>query len=95
MGSLQAQEIAVLAVQGEIGLYAALKWHLQSNHYPPVPDAGVDIAFEIVNGINEGSMLLDQPVESLGTNEGGHPTVREVVENWHLDHFFTWDEVYA
>ena len=37
MGSISAAGFAEQVDEGNISLAAALSWHLQSNHYPPVP----------------------------------------------------------
>lgn len=39
MGSLHAQEFASMVDEGEVDLDAALRWHLGSNHFPPLPSS--------------------------------------------------------
>lgn len=61
MGKLQATEMANL-----VGLETGIRWHLQSNHYPPYPEAlvsvaikAVEIARDAINGDNDHVMRVN------------------------------------
>lgn len=49
MGSLQAHEMAQLT-----SLEQGLTWHLQCNHYPPVPLSMLPVCVEAIEAYNEG-----------------------------------------
>ncbi len=69
-------------------LHAALKWHLQSNHFPPVPAVMVPVAERAVLAARGGdwAKLLRLPA---GVRYRGNvkASVAEVVESFHLDAF--------
>lgn len=54
MGSLQAMEMAAATEDGRISLDQALHWHLQSNHYPPVPPEMVAVAKRAIRACESG-----------------------------------------
>ena len=49
MGSLQAAEMAEM-----MDIRSGMAWHLQSNHYPPVPATMIDACLEAIDaGLDE------------------------------------------
>jgi hypothetical protein len=42
MGNLNAAAMAEAVGEGAVDLRPALSWHLQSNHFPPVPQSMID-----------------------------------------------------
>jgi hypothetical protein len=42
MGNLNAAAMAEAVGEGQVALRPALAWHLQSNHFPPVPTSMID-----------------------------------------------------
>lgn len=54
MGSLQAAEMAEFA-----DLRQGLTWHLQGNHYPPVPVSMVDPCIDAIYAYAEGDSNRD------------------------------------
>jgi hypothetical protein len=82
------------AVTEGLPLEAALSYHLQSNHYPPIPSGCVPVAVRVVNAVNNGEAWWEDEVD---TNEvrhrtGRYLTVAELVEGWHLQPFLTQGE---
>lgn len=82
MGANAARDFAEQGVD----LTTALTWHLQSNHYPPVPvvlvrtcieaiDFAIDDNWEDLVELPEGVTFKGQPVAPVWA----------IVENYHLD----------
>lgn len=68
MGSLQAQEMAELLDER-----TAMAWHLQSNHYPPVPASMIDPCLDAIHAYNNGDYdeLIKLPFD--GVDRNGEP----------------------
>ena len=49
MGSLQAMEMAEM-----LEIESAISWHLQSNHFPPIPQSMVQPCIEAINNASAG-----------------------------------------
>lgn len=88
MGSLHAAEFAGLVKDREIALDTALTWHLQSNHYPPVPVSMVPVCKRAIENANRGQwearVRLPQGVRFQGQKLA---PVHEVVRQHHLESF--------
>lgn len=88
MGSMQASEMAGQVTQGALSLCAAMDWHLQFNHYPPVPAAWSPVCIAVVERFNGGdtdlTYMVDNPVRDSETVEAS-----KVVTVLHLDSFLT------
>jgi len=56
MGRMQAEEFAGMTGKGKgkISLEKALTWHLQGNHYPPVPTSMVGPCKRAISAVNRG-----------------------------------------
>jgi hypothetical protein len=94
MGSLQAVEMAEM-----LEIDSAIAWHLQSNHYPPVPASMVQPCIEAIRAVNE----------EYGNFTGWHKVIQlpdgitfrgekvapawEIIEQHHLDAWIEIDEV--
>ena len=65
MGRMQAEGMANIAP-----LRVGLEWHLQCNHYPPVPLSMVDTCIAAIEAAEEGDwdreIFLPDPVEYKG-----------------------------
>lgn len=98
MGSLQAQEMAEM-----LDSRTAMQWHLQSNHYPPVPSSMVDPCLDAIEACNEldYDRLIQLPID--GVDRNGEPfqiTWRgkdsapawAIVEGHHLQAWIELDE---
>ena len=89
MGSLQAQEILRITTEkGEvIKRDVALKWHLRSNHYPPVHSSFIPIAKEAIEHANDEDWdhTIDMP-------NGLTRTVAQIIEGLHLQSFLEREE---
>ena len=94
MGRLQTEEVA-----GMVDLDTALRWHLQYNHYPPVPGAMVKPckdAIEIARHWNEDDEmdeLVDLPdgVQYKGRDDG-KALATALIEDYHLADFLTTED---
>ena len=98
MGALQAQEMASL-----LDSRSAMAWHLQSNHYPPVPATMIDPCLEAIEaGLEEDwDRLIQLPFD--GVDRNGEPfqiTWRgqdkapawAIIEGHHLEPWLELDE---
>jgi hypothetical protein len=91
MGFRTAVDIA----SSELALSQQIEWHLQGNHYPPVPKFMVKPCIEAIELANAGDW--DSEVElPEGTSYKGSNTapVRALVENHHLDAWIESDSEY-
>lgn len=83
MGALQAREFAA---NTEITMEQAIGWHLQGNHYPPVPLSMVTPCVEAIDAFwaDELDKEIDLPE---GVSYRGMTTApaREIIINHHLD----------
>ena len=88
MGSLQAREMAEM-----LSMEDAIAWHLQSNHYPPVPVSMVPACIEAIQNALEGRWYkpveLPNPVKWKG---GTHAPTSAIIEQHHLDPWLELDE---
>lgn len=79
MGSLQAQE---MSWRGDMGLL----WHLQSNHYPPLPASLLPVAKRAIHWARRGKwnslVMLPKGTLYKGTNKA---PVFACIRAWHLD----------
>ncbi len=91
MGALHAREFAA---NKEITMEQAIGWHLQGNHYPPVPLSMVAPCIEAIDAFWEDD--LDKEIElPEGVLYRGTKTApaREIIINHHLDAWCeTWEE---
>lgn len=83
MGALHAMEMANAT---EITLEQQLAWHLQSNHYPPVPTSMVTPCAEAIDcyWADELDKEIDLPEGVLYRGKTTAPA-REIIINHHLD----------
>lgn len=92
MGRLQAE---AMAAEDFLPLEAQLRWHLQANHYPPVPTSMVPVCIEAIDEANEGNwdseITLPEGVSWKGLT---YATVSAIVEAHHLDTWIIESELY-
>lgn len=83
MGSLQAREMAEL---GADNIEQALAWHLQSNHFPPIPTTMVKPCLEAIDAYWEDDLdkLISLP-EGVGYRGLTVAPARAIIINHHLD----------
>jgi hypothetical protein len=88
MGSLQAMEMAEM-----LDIDSALAWHLQSNHYPPVPSSMVEPCKEAIQAGLEGDWFrlieLPNPVKYKGSS---YAPADVIIAQHHLDAWLELDE---
>ena len=67
----------------------ALRWHLQSNHYPPLPDCIFGLAKQAIELANDGEWDARIDLTKAGISWRGQDSapVSACVEAWHLDSF--------
>jgi hypothetical protein len=63
MGNVNAAAMAEAVGEGQVALRPALAWHLQSNHYPPVPVSMVDPCLAAIAALvdEEPSLEIELP----------------------------------
>lgn len=89
MGRMNAE--GMVRECGHMPRELALGWHLQSNHFPPVPLAWVASCEDVIDRLSAGQdpeEVIDNPVR-----EGETVTLREVARGLHLDPWITREEV--
>ena len=84
MGFLSALDISDEALG--IPLETQMSWHLQSNHYPPVPLSMVPVCIEAIDSYNEGHYYVEIELPD-GIRYKGSDTAPAwaIVEQHHLD----------
>lgn len=87
MGSMHATEYANAVDEG-LDLSLAIRLHLTSNHYPPIPVEMVSVAMEAIEHANQGEWneIIALPGDITWKGEVGAP-VSAIVEDLHLDFF--------
>ena len=85
MGRLQAE---AMASEDFLPLENQLRWHLTSNHYPPVPESMIPVCIEAIDKANEGEWEEFITLHA-GISWRGEPMspVHAIVESHHLE---TW-----
>ena len=91
MGSLQATEIA----NSGLSLEQSLRWHLQVNHYPPIPEEMILVCVEAIQLYNEGLVndTVDLPHGITYRNQPYAPAW-SIVDAHHLSAWITIEEEY-
>ena len=88
MGSLQAAEMAEM-----LSMKDAITWHLQGNHFPPVPLSMVEPCIEAIQNALEGNWY--KPVElpkSVSYKGSSHAPSSAIIEQHHLHPWLELDE---
>jgi len=83
MGNLQATEMANTP---ELTMEQALTWHLQVNHYPPVPTSMVQVCMEAIDAYWEDA--LDKEIslpEGISFRGSETAPARDIIIQHHLD----------
>lgn len=89
MGRMQAEEMKGLMSEDQ-----ALSWHLQSNHYPPVPLSMLPICKEAIEHANTGDWdTLIQLPKGCSYRGSDKAPVSAIVEQHHLDTFLGQEEI--
>ena len=72
----------------------ALRWHLQSNHYPPLPGCVFYLAKQAIDLANYGEWDARIDLTEAGISWRGQKSapVSACVEAWHLDGFIGRDD---
>ena len=86
MGSLQAQEMAEM-----LEIESAISWHLQANHYPPVPQSMVPACLEAIENAIAGDWLKTVELPAGTTYRGSRFAPTDAIIDQH--HLETWVEL--
>ncbi len=70
MGRLGAVAFAEQVEEGNASLRQALAWHLQSNHYPPIPTFFIPTCVAAIEAGNDGEWDLDIPLPRACATHG-------------------------
>lgn len=88
MGALSAMDAA-----NTMDLRHALAWHLQSNHYPPIPTTMIEPCITAIDSCNAGDhddqVPLPDGVYYQGSN---YAPAWAIVEQHHLDFWITEED---
>ena len=86
MGSNFAHELADQELFPELDREVAIGYHLQSNHYPPVPLSMVEPCIEAIDAYNDGmwDKLIELPEGVLYRGQTNAPA-HSIIEAHHLD----------
>lgn len=88
MGHLHAVDI-----QNYTDFETALRWHLQSNHYPPVPAAMYEPCVAAIEAANEGDFERAINLTGIAQYKGADTAPAwAIVDAHHLDAFIDRDE---
>jgi hypothetical protein len=78
-----------------LALSQQIEWHLQGNHYPPVPKEMVKPCIEAIHLANEGNWDEEVSLPAKTYYRGSNTApVRALVENHHLDAWIESDSEY-
>ena len=93
MGSMHAVEMSGAVKDGQVNLTQALTWHLQSNHYPPIPVSMVRPCILAIRACESGDddRQIGLPKGISYRGESKAPAC-EFVRNYHLDSFLSQEE---
>lgn len=88
MGHFQTVEMIESA-----GLYQSLRWHLQYNHYPPIPEVFVSLCERAIDHANadDWDAVIELPDGVLWRNQSTCPA-HALIEWAHLHPFIAGDE---
>jgi hypothetical protein len=90
MGSLQAREMAELGTEN---LEGAIGWHLQSNHFPPIPNSMIEPCIRAIEAYNAGdtAKLISLP-EGVGYRGLTVAPAWAIIDGHHLDAWIESEE---
>lgn len=83
MGHLHAREIASI---GNITLEEQIRWHLMSNHFPPIPESMVEPCIQAIDAFFEDNLdkLISLP-EGVGYKGLTVAPARAILVQHHLE----------
>jgi hypothetical protein len=72
----------------------ALRWHLTSNHFPPVPESMIEPCKAAIDAMNDGQFDKPIPLPEGVTYRGmSYSFAYLLVDSFHLDGFLTQEEI--
>lgn len=93
MGAFGAYAMAEYGEEASIPLETQIRWHLSSNHYPPVPVGMIAPCVEAIDKANEGDwdgeITLPEGFSWRGRTE---VPAHVLVEEFHLDAWIVGDD---
>lgn len=87
MGGMHASEFAEAVNRGDLGLEGALRWHLQSNHFPPIHTDFIPACLAAIEAFSEGDVM-----RNIEMCNGRTLPAWEIVNGLHLHPFLEQDE---
>jgi hypothetical protein len=89
MGRMFAEDLSTM----DISLEQSIGYHLQANHYPPVPASMVPVCIEAINAYNDGEYHreLELPEGVLWRNQTEAPAWA-IIQSHHLDAWLMEEE---
>lgn len=89
MGTMSAMGMVEEAGVNEL----TLGWHLQSNHYPPIPKAMIPVALEAIDAYNEEDVERTISLRDICQFQGKDSApAYEIVDYMHLHSFIDYEE---
>ena len=90
MGNLAAMDMVIQNGVNE----QTLRWQLQSNHYPPLPEVCIKLAKRVIKKANAGDFYSNISLRGTGISwRGKHLVpVNECIDAWHLEFFINQGE---
>lgn len=90
MGTLAAMDMVIQNGVND----QTLAWHLQSNHYPPLPNVCIKLAKRAIKKANDGDIESNISLRGTGISWRGKQLVPvyECISAWHLEDFINQDD---
>lgn len=93
MGTMRAMGMAEAVADGDISLDQALGYHLQVNHFPPVPGEMVPVCKQAIELANQGDWDAEVSLpDGVTYRDQLTAPVHQIVEAHHLDAFLDPEE---
>lgn len=94
MGTTGAVGMAEAVQDDLVSLERALAWHLQSNHYPPVPLVMIVPCIAAIEAANEDDYERDIDLpEEVSYKGHSHAPAWKIIEAHHLDAFISEGDI--
>ena len=95
MGTTLSIDLTNFVSKGVLDLETAVRFQLQNNHYPPIPDFFIPACLKAIDLANQGlyDEYVDLPEGVTDAQSGGTQSTAEKLINWaHLSFFITSED---
>ena len=95
MGSTLSLDLINFVSQDVLDLETAVRFQLQNNHYPPIPDFFIPVCLQAIELANQGlyDEYVDLPEGVTDAQSGGTQTTATKLIDWaHLSFFITSED---